>query len=189
MAGSRAPCFTSIGWTNAHYHDGTREAETAGHRRRDWNGRWICLRYALEHPAVELVTTIGRRKIGVFALEAKRGTPSRLRGLLRARRRALSPRCCGLLSGYVYRVGVGRGTSHDNRGLYDRVRTSSPHEQPDCGFSFLSGVERIRRTKSDGFSHAIRERLRTPYLHPVFPAFISSDRVYLILCCHARNRI
>ena len=31
--------------------------------------------YALAHPAVELVTTIGRRKIGVFALEAKRGIP------------------------------------------------------------------------------------------------------------------
>src|SRR6266853_1143874 len=39
---SRSACSTSIGWTNAHYHDGTREADAAGHRRRDWNGRWIC---------------------------------------------------------------------------------------------------------------------------------------------------
>src|SRR5258705_4222938 len=35
---SQSACCTSIGWTNATYHDGTGEAEAAGHRRRDWNG-------------------------------------------------------------------------------------------------------------------------------------------------------
>src|SRR5258705_12370072 len=35
---SQSACCTSIGWTNAHYHDGNGEAEAAGHRRRDWNG-------------------------------------------------------------------------------------------------------------------------------------------------------
>src|SRR6266403_34394 len=106
---SQSACYTSTGWTNAHYHDGPGEADAAGPGRRDWNGRWIC-------PALR---TAGR---------------------------------CGLVSGYVYRVGVGRGTSHDNRRLYNRVRTSSPHEQPDCGVLILerewSGSD---GTKSDGF--------------------------------------
>jgi hypothetical protein len=47
------------------------------------------LRYALEHPAVGRVTTIGRRKIDISASKSARGSPSRLRGLLSAR-----ARCC-----------------------------------------------------------------------------------------------
>ncbi len=149
---SRSACCTSIGWTNAHYHDGTREADAAGHRRRYWNGRWIC-------PALCAGATCRRAGHSYwaqdgrhFASQVDRGSASRLWGLFRPRGSALWSGRCGLLSGYVYRVGVGRGTSHDNCKLCNRVRTSSAHEQPDSGFLILerewSGSD---GTKSDGF--------------------------------------
>src|SRR5882724_1132854 len=136
---SRSACFTSIGWTNAHYHDGTREAETAGHRRRDWNGRWICLRYALEHPAVELVTTIGRRKIGVLhsklneVLHQDFADCSVLAGVLSRQDAAVF--CLGTYTGSVSDVELRTITAGYTIEFARVLRTSSP----TAAFSFLSG--------------------------------------------------
>src|SRR5882672_9381644 len=98
---SRSACCTSIGWTNAHYHDGTGEADAAGHRRRDWNGRWIC-------PALCAGATCRRAGHSYwaqdgrhFASQVDRGSASRLWGLFRPRGSALWSGRCGLLSGYV----------------------------------------------------------------------------------------
>jgi hypothetical protein len=49
----------SDGWT-----------EAVCNRCRNWNGRWIHLRYALEYPAVGRVTVIGRRKVGAGNMPA-----------------------------------------------------------------------------------------------------------------------
>src|SRR6266853_6006451 len=149
---SRSACSTSIGWTNAHYHDGTGEADAAGDRRRDWNGRWICswLRAGATYRGAG--DSYWAQDARHFASQVDRGSASRCWGLFLPRGGALRSGRCGLLSGYVYRVGVGRGTSHDNRRLYNRVRTSSPVEQPDSGFFILerewSGSD---GTKSDCF--------------------------------------
>jgi hypothetical protein len=83
------------------------------------------LRYALENAAVGSVTAIVRRKLGNLASQAARGSASGLRGLLRTFGGALGSGRSGLLLGRVHRGGNGRGASHDNRGLHDRVRASS----------------------------------------------------------------
>jgi hypothetical protein len=49
----------SDGWT-----------EAVCNRYRNWNGRWIHLRYALEHLAVGRVTVIDRRKVGAGNMPA-----------------------------------------------------------------------------------------------------------------------
>src|SRR6202043_994421 len=65
--------------------------------------------------------------------QVERGCAPRLRGLLCTRGGALRSERSSLLPGCIYRSGVGRGTPDDNRGLPDRVRASSPRQQPRRG--------------------------------------------------------
>jgi short subunit dehydrogenase-like uncharacterized protein len=64
------------------------------------------LRYALEHPAVERVTAIGRRTLGIS--HAKLNTAPKLWRLFRPGGVALASGCSDLLPRRVYRLSVGR---------------------------------------------------------------------------------
>ena len=103
------------------------------------------LRYALVHPSVGAVTVIGRRKLGIShprlneVLHRDFGDCSALAEALSITTRL------SFASGRIPARSV-RGPPHDNRGLCDRVRASSPREQPRRGF-FIP--ERERRG-SDG---------------------------------------
>src|SRR5580658_5520437 len=85
------------------------------------------------------------------APEAEGGPTSRLRGLLRTRRATLGSGCSGLLPRCLYRSGTGRNAPQDNRGLHDRVRASSPQQQPRPGVLIPEREWRgPNRAKSDG---------------------------------------
>src|SRR6476659_1739298 len=61
-------CSTSTGWSSVHYHERSgAEPGTSSDRGRDGDGRRLCsaLRYALNDPAIGLVTAIGRRSLGI----------------------------------------------------------------------------------------------------------------------------
>ena len=87
------------------------------------------LRYALDHPAVGRVTAISRRKLGISHPKLDEVAASGLRGLLCTRGGAFTSGRGDLLPRYLYRVGIGRGTPQDNRGLHNRVRARSPRQQ------------------------------------------------------------
>ena len=56
----------SIGWRSAPCHEcSDRGPDTSCARGRNRNGRRYALRHALEHPAVERVTAIVRRTLGI----------------------------------------------------------------------------------------------------------------------------
>src|SRR6266478_1234217 len=78
---SQSACYTSTGWTNAHYHDGTGEADAAGHRRRDWNGRWICPSLRTAAPCRRAGDSYWAQDARHFAPQVDRGSASRLWGL------------------------------------------------------------------------------------------------------------
>ena len=88
------------------------------------------LRYALDHPVVERVTAIGRRKLGI--------SHPKLMGVLHRDFADCSALAAGtlrsergrLLPGRVYRRGAGRRAPQDNRGLHHRVCARSPRQQP-----------------------------------------------------------
>jgi hypothetical protein len=101
------------------------------------------LRYALEKPTVGRVTAIGRKKVGI--------SHPKLKEVLH-RDFADCSALAETLSG-VYRGGLGRGTPHNNRGLHDRVRASSPRQQPRRGLLIL---ERERRGPDGTKSGALR---------------------------------
>jgi hypothetical protein len=100
------------------------------------------LRYALENPAVGSVTSIGRKKLGISHPQAERGRASKLRRLFPTCRCTLGPGRNGVLPGHIYGNGAGCGAPHHNGGLHDRVRASSPQQQPRRGILIL---ERERR--------------------------------------------
>jgi hypothetical protein len=178
---------TSTGSKSAHCHDSERSGggpETPCNRGRDGNGRRIRPSLRARAPAVGSVTVDRAQEARHLAPQAERGSASRLRGLLRTRGDALGSGRSGLLPGHVYGSGVGRGAPHHNRGLHDRVRASSPREQPRRGVLIL---ERERRgpdgTKSDslrtlqgrGRERATRGGVsrvyifRPAYIYPVEP--------------------
>ena len=85
------------------------------------------LRYALDDSAVGMRDFDWAQEARHLAPQAERGSASRLRGLLRtcgtrSRVRDAAVFCLGTYTGSV----SGCGASHDNRGLHDRVRASSP---------------------------------------------------------------
>jgi uncharacterized protein YbjT (DUF2867 family) len=87
------------------------------------------LRYALDHPAVERVTAIGRRKLGI--------SHSKLNEVVHrdfadcsALTEALSGQNAAIFCRYVYRFRIGRGTPQDHRRLLRRVRARSTRQQP-----------------------------------------------------------
>src|SRR6202453_2609505 len=83
-----------------------------------------------------------------LAPQAETGSASKLRGLLRSRGEALESGRGGLLPGHIYWISPGRGASHHNRGLHNRVRTSSPPRQPPRGILLLKRKRRgPNRTK------------------------------------------
>jgi uncharacterized protein YbjT (DUF2867 family) len=56
----------STGWNCESCRDYSPAGPKASHnRRRDGNGRWVRATLALDHPAVDRVTAIGRRKLGI----------------------------------------------------------------------------------------------------------------------------
>jgi len=97
------------------------------------------LRCALDHPAVERVTAIGRRKPGISPPKADRRSASRLRGLLRTRGCALGSGrgrfCLGAYTGAVPDAEL-RKITVDYTIEFARVLRGS---SPDAAFSFLSG--------------------------------------------------
>jgi uncharacterized protein YbjT (DUF2867 family) len=97
------------------------------------------LRYALDHPAVEIVTTIGRRKIGVShsklneVLHQDFGNCSALAGVLSRQDAAIF--CLGTYTGSVSDVELRTITASYTIEFARVLRTSSP----TAAFSFLSG--------------------------------------------------
>ena len=147
------------------------------------------LRYALEHAAVGAVTADRAQEARHLAPKAERGFASRLRRLLRTRGAALGSGRSGLLPGRIYRRGDGRGTPQDHRGLYDRVRASSPPQQPRRGILILkrggadpTGRSRIPYARYKG-------EAEKALIAAGFPAFTSSDRRTSTPWSHGRNRI
>jgi hypothetical protein len=82
------------------------------------------LRYALENAAVGSVTAIVCRKLGIWHPKLQE-VLHRDFADCSALSEALSGQDAAVFCGYVYWGGNGRGASHDNRGLHDRVRASS----------------------------------------------------------------
>jgi putative NADH-flavin reductase len=110
------------------------------------------LRYALDHPAVGTVTAVGRKRLGI--------SHPKLQEVLHqdfadcsALAEALSHKDAAVFCiGRSYRRGVGRGAPQDNRGLHDRVRASSPRQEPRGVVLILKREWRgLDRTKSDFF--------------------------------------
>jgi len=97
------------------------------------------LRYALDHPAVELITSIGRRKIGVShsklneVLHQDFGDCSELAGVLSRQDAAIF--CLGTYTGSVSDVELRTITAGYTIEFSRVLRSSSP----TAAFSFLSG--------------------------------------------------
>jgi putative NADH-flavin reductase len=87
------------------------------------------LRYALDHPVVERVTAIGRRKLGIShpklmdVLHRDFADCSALAAALSVQNAAVF--CLGAYTG-----AAGRRAPQDNRGLHHRVCARSPRQQP-----------------------------------------------------------
>jgi hypothetical protein len=87
------------------------------------------LRYALAHPAVGRVTTIGRRKVGIShpklneVIHQDFANCSALAQVLSDQQAAIF--CLVRIPGRI-----GHRAPHDNSGRHDRIRTSSPWQQP-----------------------------------------------------------
>ena len=77
------------------------------------------LRYGLNNAPVNSVTSIGRKKLGISHQSSKRSCIPRSQMYSRLKMGGLLPR-------NLHRVGIGRGTPQNNRGLYRRVLTCSP---------------------------------------------------------------
>lgn len=94
------------------------------------------IRYALDHPAVRRVTSIGRRKTGIShpkldeILHQDFSDCSALAPVLSGQDAAVF--CLGTYTG----TGDRHRDAHDHRGLHGRVRTSSPRQQSRCGVLF-----------------------------------------------------
>src|SRR5580658_6278036 len=94
------------------------------------------LRYALEHPAVARVTSIGRKKLGIShpkldeVLHRDFADCSALSEPLSGQDAAVY--CIGAYTG-----GAGRSASRGNRGLHGRVHPSSPRQEPRRGVLIL----------------------------------------------------
>jgi hypothetical protein len=152
-------------------------------------------RDALEHPAVGRATSFGRRKLGI-------SHPKLTEVLHRdfadcsALTEALSDQDAAIFCLGAYTGAVTRGASHDNVGLHDRVRASSPRQQPRRGFLILERQWRgPNGTKSDALRTLYKERRRRHYSRQSSPAFASSglrtstpwsrgrNRISVIACC------
>jgi uncharacterized protein YbjT (DUF2867 family) len=146
-------------------------------------GRYA-LRYALEHPNVELVTSIGRRKVGIShpklteVLHPDFADCSALAEVLKARSAAIF--CLGAYTGVVTDAGLRRITV-DYAIEFARVLRAS---SPDAAFSFLSGngadptgKSRMAFARYKGEAEkAIREAefprvyiFRPAYIYPIEP--------------------
>ena len=142
------------------------------------------LRYALDHPAVELVTTIGRRKIGVLhsklneVLHQDFGDCSALAGVLSRQDAAIF--CLGTYTGSVSDVELRTITAGYTIEFARVLRTSSP----TAAFSFLSGSGAdptgqsrmaFARYKGDAENALLASGLprvyifRPAYIYPVLP--------------------
>ena len=84
------------------------------------------LRYALDNSAVECVTSIGRKRLGISHPKLKEVLHQNFADCSALADDAFGPGRGGLLPGDVHRFSVRRGTSRHNRRLHDRVRASSP---------------------------------------------------------------
>jgi hypothetical protein len=119
-----------------------------------------------------------------LASQVERGSPSRLHRLLGTRGGALGSARSDLLPGCVYRCGIGHRAPHDNSGLHDRVRTSSPWQQPRRSVRLLersgadaTGRSRISFARYKGEAEkALPTRgfasvyiFRSAYIYPVTP--------------------
>ena len=142
------------------------------------------LRYALEHPAVGRVTTIGRRKVGIShpklneVIHQDFANCSALAQVLSDQHAAKS------FAWVCIPGGIGHRAPYDNSGLHDRVRTSSPWQQPRRSVRLLKREWRgpdgtksdvLRTLQGRGRERAAREglcqRLHFParYIYPVTP--------------------
>jgi uncharacterized protein YbjT (DUF2867 family) len=137
------------------------------------------LRYALNNSDVKSVTSIGRKNLGI--------SHPKLKEVLHQNFADCSPLADALSNqdAVVYCLGTytgsvsERGTPQNNRGLYRRVLTSSPRQQPWCGVLGADPTGRSRlafaRYKGEaenavlaaGFPHVYL--FRPAYIYPVEP--------------------
>ena len=129
----------SIGWNSVRCHERSRNGPETCPRGRERNGGGIRLRYALGHPAVERVTAIGRKRLGMShpklteVLHQDFADCSALKGALSGQDAAVF--CLGANTGAVPDAEL-RKITVDYTIEFARVLHGS---SPDAAFSFLSG--------------------------------------------------
>ena len=147
------------------------------------------LRYALDHPVVERVTSIGRRKLGIShpklmdVLHRDFADCSALAAALSGQNAAVF--CLGAYTGAVPDAEL-RKITVDYTIEFARVLRGS---SPDAAFSFLSGSGADPTGRTGFLSHATRERPRKHCSPQGSPACVSSGLRTSIRSSRGRNRI
>ena len=117
--------------------------------------KWARFGYAIDHPAVGQVTSIGRRKLRPVPSQTEPGSASGLHGLLCTRGTTLGPGRSNFLPRYIHRFGPGRRTPQNNRRLHRRV-----HARLSFRPAYIYTVE---ARKEPNFSYQL--------LRVIYPAF------------------
>ena len=138
------------------------------------------VRHALDRPAIRSVTAIVRRKLGISDPKLKEVLHQNF-AECSALAESLSGQDAGrFLPRRVYRCRAGHRAPHDNRGLHDRVRPSSPREQPRRGVLILerewradpTGRSRMPFARYKGQAENALLAARFPRVYIFRPAYI-----------------
>jgi hypothetical protein len=158
--------------------------EARGHRRRQRNGWRISAAVSARGCSRRSCDVDRAQEPRDLRCQAHRDPPSRFRGLLCARRRALGPGRRGLLPGRIYRRRPGRRAPQNHCGLHGRVRASASRQQSQRDIRVLErgGADPTGRSRlpfaryegeaenalaADGFPHVYM--FRPAYIYPVQP--------------------